>query len=582
MSYRTPRSEGHGAGRGRPASARSAGRTPPANAGRVTASRGYDSPGTEPGQSQRPAPRTSDARWQPLPDDPPRPRQRPERRERPRRTGPKVFVALLSALVLVTTGYYWSQLDKWSDGMTTADVINTEPTEKPADGAIDILMVGMDSRTDAQGNPLSEEQLAMLSAGESDGALNTDTLIMIRIPNDGGRAVGVSMPRDSFVTIPGYGKHKINSAYLRARNEEWNKLKNEQGVTDEAELNVRSNQEGARNLIATVEELTGAGIDHYAEVNLLGFYDITNAIGGIDVCLKAPVDDYRSGANFPAGPQTLAGTNALAFVRQRHGLPNGDLDRIVRQQVFMSGMAKKVFSQDMLTPGSDTLENLRLAIQKSVVLDQDWNVIQFAQQMMGFTGGKMEFQTIPVGSISLETPEDGDAVEVDPDAVKEFVQGLLGEAAPPEGDQGGGESESVDNGDIHVNVRNASGQAGLAASVASSLTEQGFGEGEVGNAEGRESTVVRFAADEQDSGDRVAAAIGGNPLVEEDENLPTGTVTVLLGRDYDSPSGDSAESEGDGGGQSGDSLAGDRPLVLSGQPNANARGAQPDGAGCVN
>jgi LCP family protein required for cell wall assembly len=542
----------------------------------VTAGRGYDTP------RERPAPRTSDARWQPLPPDPPR--AHPQRRERPRRTGPKVFLALLSTLVLVTTGYYWSQLDKWSDGMTTADVIDTEPTEKPADGAIDILMVGMDSRTDAQGHPLSEEQLAMLRAGEADGALNTDTLIMIRIPNDGGRAVGVSLPRDSFVEIPGYDKHKINSAYVRAKSEKASELR-DAGNGDKAAVEVESNQAGARKLIETVEQLTGAGIDRYAEVNLLGFYDITNAIGGIDVCLKEPVDDWRSGADFPAGPQTLAGTNALAFVRQRHGLPNGDLDRIVRQQVFMSGMAKKVFSQDMLTPGSDTLENLRLAVQKSVVLSKDWNVIEFAQEMMGFTGGKMEFQTIPVGSLSLETPEDGDAVEVDPDEVQAFVQGLIGQAPQADGgDDGGGDpgTEAVDNGDILVNVRNASGQAGLAASVSASLTDQGFGEGEVGNAEGRESTMVHYAAGEQVSGDQVAAAIGGNPEVAPDENLPAGTVTVLLGEDYDSPSGDSAESESDDGRGSGDSLAGDRPLVLSGQPPAQARGSQPDEAGCVN
>ncbi len=574
MNYRSPRSEGPGAGRGRPAPPRSAGRTPPANAGRVTAGRGA---------SQRPAPRTSDARWQPLPPDPPR--ARPQRRERPRRTGPKVFLALLSTLVLVTTGYYWSQLDKWGEGMTTADVIDTEPTEKPADGAIDILMVGMDSRTDAQGNPLSEEQLAMLRAGEADGALNTDTLIMIRIPNDGGRAVGVSLPRDSFVEIPGYDKHKINSAYVRAKSEKATELR-DAGNGDKAAVEVESNQAGARKLIETVEQLTGAGIDRYAEVNLLGFYDITNAIGGIDVCLKEPVDDWRSGANFPAGPQTLAGTNALAFVRQRHGLPNGDLDRIVRQQVFMAGMAKKVFSQDMLTPGSDTLEALRQAVQKSVVLSNGWNVLEFAQDMMGFTGGKMEFQTIPVGSLSLETPDDGDAVEVDPDEVQAFVQGLIGQAPEADGgaDDGGGgpDTESVDNGDILVNVRNASGQAGLAASVSASLTDQGFGEGEVGNAEGRESTMVHFAAGEQGSGDRVAAAIGGNPEVAADENLPAGTVTVLLGEDYDSPSGDSAESESDDGRGSGDSLAGDRPLVLSGQHPAQARGSQPDEAGCVN
>jgi LCP family protein required for cell wall assembly len=522
----------------------------------------------------RPAPRTSDARWQPLPEPPSRPRRA---QVRPRRTGAKTALALVSVLVLIGTGYYWKKLDGFTSGMTTADVIDQPPVEKPADGAIDILMVGMDSRTDAQGHPLSEEQLAMLSAGESDGALNTDTLIMIRIPNDGGRAVGVSLPRDSYVDIPGYGKHKINSAYARAKNEALASLP-EQGVTDKAEQEVRSNQEGAKNLIATVQDLTGASIDHYAEVNLLGFYDITNAIGGIDVCLNAPVDDYRSGARFPAGPQTLAGVNALAFVRQRHGLPNGDLDRIVRQQVFMSGMAKKVFSQDMLTPGSDTLDNLQAAIQKSVVLDQDWNVMQFAQQMMGITGGKMEFKTIPVGSIALETDNDGSAVEVDPDDVKSFVSDLLGKKDKPKDKAGpgaGGDDGTSNNAKITVNVRNATNTKGLADSVASALTDEGFVRGDIGNAESRSSTVVRHAAGEKDSGDRVASVLGGNTQVEEDANLPAGTVTVLVGDDYDGPGASGSDSGSDG-------LAGAPKLDLSGARHGSVKAAQPAPTGCVN
>ncbi len=252
---------------------------------------------------------------------------------------------------------------------------------------------------------------------------------MIRIPNDGKKAVGISMPRDSFVDIPGYGEHKINSAYLRAKNEAMQKLQNE-GVADEAQLEVRSNQEGAKNLISTVQELTGATIDHYAEVNLLGFYDITKADRRHRRLPQAAGRRLPLRRALPAGRQNLAGARALAFVRQRHGLPNGDLDRIVRQQVFMTGMAKKVFSQDMLTPGSDTLDKLRAAVQKSVVLDEDWNVIQFAQQMMNFTGGNLAFKTIPVGRIDLETPEDGSAVEVDPDEVHAFVEGLLGKKAP--------------------------------------------------------------------------------------------------------------------------------------------------------
>ena len=578
MNHRPPRSDGHGEERGRSTPPRTGGRTP-ANAGRVVGGRPARAARPEPVREdpyRRPKPRTSDARWQPLPDAPTVRRERavspPSRR--PGVTGGKVALTVFSVLILVVTGYYWRELQSWSQDMQTADVIDQPPTERPADGAIDILMVGMDSRTDAQGHPLSEQQLAMLSAGQSDGELNTDTLILIRIPNDGKAAVGISMPRDSYVDIPGYGQHKINSAYLRAKNDAMRQLRNE-GVTDRAQLEVRSNQEGAKNLIATVEGLTGASIDHYAEVNLLGFYDITRAIGGIDVCLKAPVHDSYSGARFPAGQQNLSGAPALAFVRQRHGLVNGDLDRIVRQQVFMTGMAKKVFSQDMLTPGSGTLDKLRAAIQKSVVLDRDWNIIQFAQQMMNFTGGNLSFKTIPVGRPDLETPSDGSAIEVDPSAVKSYVRGLLGTgqqkssgASTPSDD--GSAANQGGNEQITVNVRNATGQPGLADSVATSLAGQGFTKGDVGNADPRASTVVRHAPGEQDAGNRVASALGGSPAVEEDANLPAGTVTVLLGDDYHASNADA----------SGQRLQG-RPLLhLS--PAKARQPAAPDASGCVN
>ncbi|MBB4904318.1 LCP family protein [Actinophytocola algeriensis] len=589
MNYRRPDGPVSGRGRQQPPPSRDDRRTPPpANSGRVVGGRtggrrDRHEPETErvprrDDPKPRPAPRTSDARWQPRPE--PAPRPRPRRTSRPGLTGAKTVVAFLSVLVLVGTGYYWNRIDSFTDDLITADVIDAPPVEKPADGAIDILMVGMDSRTDAQGHPLSDEQLAMLSAGVADGEQNTDTLIMIRIPNDGGPAVGVSMPRDSYVDIPGYGQHKINSAYARAKNDALARFR-EEGVSDEAKLQVDSNQEGAKKLIETVQELTGAGIDHYAEVNLLGFYDITNAIGGIDVCLNAPVDDEYSGARFPAGPQNLAGVQALAFVRQRHGLPNGDLDRIVRQQVFMSGMAKKVFSGDMLTPGSETLDKLQAAIQKSVVLDQDWNIMQFAQQMIGITGGKVEFKTIPHGTIDLQTESDGSAVEIDPTEVKDFVSGLIAKKDDDKGagePQPGGDDSSVDNSKTTVNVRNATDRGGLAGSVADVLGAEGFVKGEVDNADPRDSTVVRHAAGEKDAGDRVAAALGGNVQVEEDANLPVGSVTVLLGADYEGPGASGSDSAAG----SGDGLSGKRLVDLSGGGPARTQAQQPNQGGCVN
>jgi hypothetical protein len=225
-------------------------------------------------------------------------------------------------------------------------------------------------------------------------------------------------------------------------------------------------------------------------------------------------------------------------VRQRHGLPNGDLDRIVRQQVFMSGMAKKAFSREMLSPGSDTLDKLREAVQKSVVLDRGWNVIQFAQQMMGFTGGNVDFTTIPVGSIALRTPGDGDAVEVDPRDVKAFVGDILDGSAQSPTDKPESSDEPDANASVTVDVRNASGRAGLANTVSKSLVEKGFQTGETGNASLRSTSVVRFATGEQANGERVASAVGGNLAVEPDSNLATGHVTVLLGKDFEATSGD--------------------------------------------
>lgn len=239
-----------------------------------------------------------------------------------------------------------------------------------------------------------------------------------------------------------------------------------------------------------MQKLTEVTADHYAEVNLLGFYDITNAIGGIDVCLNKPVRDSYSGENFPAGRQSLAGVQALRFVRQRHGLPGGDLDRIARQQVFLSGMARKVFSQDLLTPGSDTLPKLPDAVSKSMVLDKGWNVLEFAQQMMKFTGGELTFQTIPHGTLALDTPSDGVAVEVDPDEVKQFVRGVIPDDAPSSSQSPPG-SGSPSPAAITVNVRNAAGVSGLAARVADLFTDRGFTTGLIDNAQPRKSTPRR-------------------------------------------------------------------------------------------
>jgi LCP family protein required for cell wall assembly len=463
-------------------------------------------------------------------------RNAPRKRPPPPPKGPsytgRTLLSLLSVAVLVATGYAWQNFKALTENLTTTDVIDAAAGgEKPADGAIDILMVGMDSRTDAKGNPLPQQILDELQAGGSDdGGLNTDTLILMHIPNDGGKAVAISFPRDSYVDIAGgYGRHKINSAYGYGKNDSIAELQ-KQGVKDPAQLETQSKQEGAKNLIATIQDLTGVTIDHYAEINLVGFYEITNAIGGVDVCLTEATQDDFSGADFAAGPQTIQGRQALSFVRQRHGLLRGDLDRIVRQQVFMAGLAKKMLSAGVLSD-QGKLKALIEAVTKSIVLDKQWEILGFANQMKGMSGGNMEFKTIPTGNPDLQTDEDGSAVEVTKTDVRRFVKNLNVDPAKA----GTTTTPTVDNATITVDVRNASGVAGLAGKVLQSLVAKGFTEGVAANAEsGMTTSIVRFGKGGEAGGEQVAKVLGGLKT-EEDGNIPAGHVRVFVGSDYDGP-----------------------------------------------
>jgi LCP family protein required for cell wall assembly len=331
----------------------------------------------------------------------------------------RAAVAVVSMVVFGATWYGWVQVHQLTTGLTTADVI--DPAVQSPMGEQNLLVVGLDARTDAQGNPLPADVLSQLHAGGADeGGDTTDTMIVIHIPAGGGQATAISIPRDSYVQLAsGFGQHKINSAYTYGKVATQQRLR-AQGVTGAA-LETESDQAGARTAIQTVQQFTGLTINHYAAVNLAGFAFISQAVGGVTVCLKAPVHDSYSGANFPAGPQTVSGSQALAFVRQRYGLPNGDLDRIKRQQAFMASMASSVLSGRTFTDSSK-LRNVIAAIKKAVVLDAGFDILSVAQQLQGIRAGDIHFVTIPITSITLHTPDDGDAVQVDPMQVQTFIQ----------------------------------------------------------------------------------------------------------------------------------------------------------------
>ena len=218
---------------------------------------------------------------------------------------------------------------------------------KQSDGGdTNILLLGLDSRRANDGSDLPRKLLDLMHVGSSSsvGGYNTNTMILIHIPADGKKAVAVSIPRDDYVEVPGQSPKKIKEAYGYAKYMSESALY-KQGVRN-PQLEALSREAGRTASIQAISNLLQVPIDHFAEVNLVGFYDLANAVGGIQVCLNHAVNDTQySGAVFPAGPQTITGVQALMFVRQRHGLPNGDLDRTHRQQAFITGVITKFRSQ---------------------------------------------------------------------------------------------------------------------------------------------------------------------------------------------------------------------------------------------
>jgi LCP family protein required for cell wall assembly len=343
----------------------------------------------------------------------------------------KALVGIASALVLVATGMAHTKVRDLSTGVTKSDAIATD-APKSKDGAVNILLMGLDSRKDQNGNPLPPEILEQLRAGTSDkGGYNTNTLILLHVPNNGSRAIGISIPRDDYVDVEGlrgYKQIKIKEAYgvAKAYAEEdlW-----KTGVTDRNSLEQQGREAGRKKSIETVRNfLGGIPIDHFAELNLAGFYELATALDGVEVCLKHATKDADSAADFPAGRQTLDGAQALSFVRQRKGLDNGDLDRTHRQQAFLASATHKLRSVGTFTDQSK-LQKLIDVVKRHVVIDSGMDVFGFAQQAQALTGGNVEFRTLPIEGFAMK---DGQSINtVDVPKIQAIVQSWIGENRQP-------------------------------------------------------------------------------------------------------------------------------------------------------
>jgi len=443
---------------------------------------------------------------------------------------------IFASLVLVTSGFaYYVQSKAESLGGSNAI------SGSPSTGAMNILLMGLESRTYWNGQPIARGVEDAMHIG-SIGGNTTNTLILIHIFAGGNRAVGFSIPRDDWVTMvgtDGYGgtQGKIDQAFGFAKANKQNQLvaSGQAAKMNQDDIASATNDAGERAAIQTVENLTGVTVNHFVALNLIGFYELAQTFGGVEVCLnQATSDPDYSGANFKAGYQFLNPAEALAFVRQRHNLTNGDLDRTHRQQAVIDYVIWKLKHDGILTDIGQVNQLLDVA-RKYVITDNGWNLLQFAGEMQALTGRNLTFRTLPITGYGTE---DGQSVNlVDPTAIQQMVHNAFyppppkpkrpaTKSAAKTGDKGSSLAPAATT----VDVYNGGYTKGLAGAVSQALATAGYKVGTVGNIATRSSTEVLYGAGAAASAARIAGYFNGVTAAPS-TSLAAGHVEVLLGTD---------------------------------------------------
>jgi LCP family protein required for cell wall assembly len=304
-------------------------------------------------------PRQSDAR--PYADDG-RTRGRggvPTGGRRPRRRLRTVLIVILVLLLLMVGVYFY--LDS---RLHRLDVISDYPGRPGDTPGTNWLVVGSDSRAG-----LSSEQRKKLHTGRAAGK-RTDSMMLLHIGDHG--TTLVSLPRDSYVPIPGHDPNKLNAAYAFG---------------------------GPKLLVRTVEQATKIHVDHYAEIGFGGFVGMVDAVGGVDMCIPQPIRDTAAGLNLKKGCQTLNGPEALGFVRTRHAFASQDLQRVQNQRKFLAALTHKAMSPGtLLNPFRMVPFVLRSTDDFSVDRDDHlYNLAGFAWAMRGLSKGDGLTTTVPLG-----------------------------------------------------------------------------------------------------------------------------------------------------------------------------------------
>ncbi|MEV7020520.1 LCP family protein, partial [Kitasatospora sp. NPDC093558] len=500
--------------------------------------------------------------------------QTPAARRSPLLIAGRTVAVSLALAVFVSSGVVWYEYTSLTDGMTTSNAIAETKKDAPKhlDNSVNLLLIGLDSRkamdgTDLPGQFIQDE----LHAGHSSevGGYNTNSLILLHIPANGGKVQAISIPRDDYVmTFKGDGTQmgmaKIKEAYGNAKEKATPALQ-AKGLKG-ADLEKAGRDAGRAATIRTVQTFVDQPIDHVAEVNLMGFYDIAKAVEPIEVCLTHDTKDpamegQGSGADFHKGINKLNASQALSFVRQRHNLDgpdgnSGDFARTHRQQAFISSVTHKL-KQDGILSDIGKLKDLFGVVQKDLVIDNQWNVLDFAQQAPALTGGNVEFNTLTFDGFGKKNGQDVNLVT--PSKIQKVVKQVFGYAdasapAPAPADAPTTEAPAPTQAPTTpppakaatpatVDVYNASKVEGAAATEAKALAAMGFKEGKAGSAASKpKTTTVTYGKGGKDAAEQIAARYG----VTATESASTGAdhVVVILGTSFTGVAGDKPAAPG--------------------------------------
>jgi LCP family protein required for cell wall assembly len=298
---------------------------------------------------------------------------------------------LLVVLTMVGTG-------GWIDtSLHRVPALTALPDRPPEGSGTTWLLVGSDSRQN-----LTEEQQAELTTGGDLGSGRTDTILLVHVPGLGSDVptTMVSIPRDSYLPIPGYGEDKVNAAFALG---------------------------GAPLLAQTVEQATGLRLDRYAEIGFDGFAVMVDAVGGVTMCPPEPISDPLAGIDLPAGCQKLDGRSALGYVRTR-ATPRADLDRMTNQRQFMATLMHRAASPGVL------LNPLRWypmahAASGAVTVDEGAHVWDLARLAWALHG-TVTTTTVPIGEFS--GGDSGSVVLWDSDSATRLFHALATDTAVPQ------------------------------------------------------------------------------------------------------------------------------------------------------